>query len=1581
MPHPWDVDSDPGSGAETPVANVDVHHVAEAPAPRRHVWDDSSSQASEDEPIRRRRGRPKKLPRADDRRHGARAAAPRRRAESAPAAGKASAELSLTSNWKKFIPPVEGALAEVAHSCTSILQQTEPVQHKPIVKAVAKRSFDRERPRKLLGTDGEAEVLGYNNQSYVRSAFTHLGAAVWVIARCMWGGFVSWLLNLEDDNEIELLVCVTMLSSDETTLEVGHKIVSELASKLIAIADDRQPKKKRRLKAHIEKVGLKILQSELVVALGWRWTDSGRKEFVMTELPTKLQTGDKMTGANMCKMWDDTLEFPLSRFASTKIPVKADVNCSDRGRNNGRANRIQRHYNPSKLRLDDTGCCHHNIHLSVRFQFNIFQLLTSGSISFSLMQKNGGVPAEFRQSIVRILLKKANPRVGTLPPAPDHPFMVYRKHVFDALLPQTAAGGSRRAWLEECFKGDLISHQIDVFLPEMETDKVQPWLSDWADRASWALYPAALSTLQLGRWSKNIDPFKGQTLLDAVHRIKNPALTDYLERSGKSKSETAKSVAIVDGMPVFTALPHGEASQSALWAAMNQKTRVDCRKLAGMDLLTESMLLSVTATPVCHLVDKILGYDADDWNEKRHRDMILGEPIRYRILEAHTGEATAGFYADCKRLLFNQAAFDAIHPSLRSMTTRAMGFASISRLMCSVFFYVTMPWLTYPFKLFKLIAGAEDVDTLLHEFKQDCPFMWDTFAKGFFDRFESDAERKSDEALLLLVIIAFLWRMTMQRVECRHASLRRLLLAKGMTTMMEFGNLSADWVLMRQRLIENVTAKLQTASLNDNTPAEQGALEGPKPEIHRAGGPCRAFMSRWWSSERAKGITCLKERASEGHAEYRRIKAEAGSEWRELVEEGRRWTAAGGSGHVRGAAPSNDAGISDAFNEFDSLWQQMSGHAPEAPAAVGAGDAVELQLQLVAVERAEKARQSREEMENVRQDIVAYCAARASSCAGDKENPVPDVGLGSGYIPHPDIQVHRSESFDCGVCNWAPILSEHAQDVSSQLMNGKLLDEFWAKTNSMYLDKDAPAVAPEIEKPVPKHACFYAGFCCCAKGNLRMTVCELQAVMRRWFKKGTELLSVLQQGMIVLRIQCQPAGNLYLHLGHEDRLTWRVAFLKLLEDPDEWRQLRANALHLTALVGMQADEWMGMRNLWSALLGVDFEQEIRVICQCISIRGDFELERGLSADHILVEDIFPITDEVIWPGFAEFRRRMAAKDARAQKSSHKPKATPAPVGDGPAASPAVAGDAAPAPVLMDGACEDGDPGAVAHGDGVAFDEPVQAPSERGSDDDESLAALDDAAAILGFHSSDEEVEPPDDGKPPGDGGGCDGVPPALDPVPVVPGAGPAGPAPATPTPDPGRCGAVDADTPKGEGESPSDQDSSDSESSSDSSSSSSKSSASKNKSGANGPKHEWPVIATVYSQDGSALCGYIKYSKDREMMVAYCVWRDPSKPDGLPDGEGWGTHGVCRLYRNTIRDPDQKRAWAGRPLSFLVAWLQLAHTAGDRPCHFDLHKFIDKPLRESTRRWIDSQGAVFEQALEAERPRRTGEPYEHVRNP
>lgn len=173
--------------------------------------------------------------------------------------------------------------------------------------------------------------------------------------------------------------------------------------------------------------------------------------------------------------------------------------------------------------------------------------------------------------------------------------------------------------------------------------------------------------------------------------------------------------------------------------------------------------------------------------------------------------------------------------------------------------------------------------------------MMNQFSRDFMTLFPSRADLVSPACLATLKAIGVVFRLCIARIECRHAAVRRLLLSRGATWAEQLCVASADWLMMRDRIIELAT-DASHRHLQGASEAQQPAR--PAQRGSGGGGPCRAFMSEFL---RGKSFANRDQLMREGHAEFRRIKAEGGAAWQRLLDLGAAGTAAArASGHAFG---------------------------------------------------------------------------------------------------------------------------------------------------------------------------------------------------------------------------------------------------------------------------------------------------------------------------------------------------------------------------------------------------------------------------------------------------------------------------------------------------------------------------------------------------------------------------------------------------------------------------------------------------------------------------------------------------------
>ena len=442
---------------------------------------------------------------------------------------------------------------------------------------------------------------------------------------------------------------------------------------------------------------------------------------------------------------------------------------------------------------------------------------------------------------------------------------------------------------------------------------------------------------------------------------------------------------------------------------------------------------------------------------------------------------------------------------------------------------------------------------------------FDSFTEALIELFPSVAEIKTGECMLTLYTIAIAHYLTMSRIECRHAAIRRSLLAKNSTHTGGFMSTSSDWILMRQRKIEDMAHKISKSLAEQQVPNTSDMEDLPFTRMN-AVGPCRAWMKEWLQTAEAHAMETDALRLAAGLEAYRSIKAEQGEKYQQLVKEGKRLTLAK-------RAPSDVPPSQAQRAQQDILNKSLASreitdratpaHAINAFSGMQAQHVAEnmaLVAQDVSEHRAKAASKRKLLEENMCRAII-----ECSEVPEARRLAPSDGSAGSGLL--------RSSTLPMGgKCHvtaqrWAPILSDKITAAMEHLGTCKTaamkdISYQWEQGNQLLKAADAPVVEAT---PASRAHCAFAGFCVCHKPWLRSWVCKLQKVCRKWFHKGTEALRLLDNGLAVLHIQSvgNRSVNEIVHVSHANRSTWIAALRKMKqEDADDCRQQRAEPQRL-----------------------------------------------------------------------------------------------------------------------------------------------------------------------------------------------------------------------------------------------------------------------------------------------------------------------------------------------------------------------------------------------------------------------------------
>ena len=142
----------------------------------------------------------------------------------------------------------------------------------------------------------------------------------------------------------------------------------------------------------------------------------------------------------------------------------------------------------------------------------------------------------------------------------------------------------------------------------------------------------------------------------------------------------------------------------------------------------------------------------------------------------------------------------------------------------------------------------------------ECNEMFDHFTEEFMMMFSTEALLTGNEAMLVLLMIIIKHSLSMHRIECRHAAIRRHLLVRGAAHGADIDAASSDCIIRRQRVLEEEAAKRKPSSCSASQSLAELEEYDITPSRCAATGPCRAWKNEWLSSPEAQAVESLDDR-------------------------------------------------------------------------------------------------------------------------------------------------------------------------------------------------------------------------------------------------------------------------------------------------------------------------------------------------------------------------------------------------------------------------------------------------------------------------------------------------------------------------------------------------------------------------------------------------------------------------------------------------------------------------------------------------------------------------------------------------
>ena len=445
-------------------------------------------------------------------------------------------------------------------------------------------------------------------------------------------------------------------------------------------------------------------------------------------------------------------------------------------------------------------------------------------------------------------------------------------------------------------------------------------------------------------------------LLECVHGLGSGAYARYMELLNEQSA--GDGVAADDGdpgaLPLLPLLdgdpgrgddqhreadgqaPSAEQEESQKGAAANAKHRRVASAWWRSQPLPYLFAMRIIMEPLRQMMSTHLDLGGDEWAHRQCRQAAAGDASenphhrRFRACIAASLEVEKACLEQVGVLLSSARPWSLLPSSAHTVLHRCLVFRMLSRIGCCVEELLMKEHRGMPTRLFQLIDGdgaTAEFATELRATTPDC--LRDAWCRQFMNSY---ADMLSPDAKAVLTLQGSLLKYDIAQIECRHAALRRWLMARGLQThVTDFQRLSGDWMAQQLRI-----HKAARAQGRRHAPARgDGKKKVARTKKKRGGGAgCRAFFSE---TLRHRKLRLMEDGvARELHKEYRDLSA---SEKRRLKVVGKKATSSWRGGATKevsgfGTKRKRDVVRNVNIRNTKAWWRGLQDVAPDERIAI-----------------------------------------------------------------------------------------------------------------------------------------------------------------------------------------------------------------------------------------------------------------------------------------------------------------------------------------------------------------------------------------------------------------------------------------------------------------------------------------------------------------------------------------------------------------------------------------------------------------------------------------------------------------------
>ena len=579
----------------------------------------------------------------------------------------------------------------------------------------------------------------------------------------------------------------------------------------------------------------------------------------------------------------------------------------------------------------------------------------------------------------------------------------------------------------------------------------------------------------------------------------------------------------------------------------NQKQRRKVSEFLSLNPIHELVISTATlklATRVLHIIERVSGAE---YTSQQHWESLEGRNSEFRVTALCNDRLQQVVLPEAESLLTRAEAYAALPEVCRTWHALGLAFALVSSTVCAMEYYLFKPWRGFPWQVFMLLSceSASERDSVAKDILDKPHCMRDAWAARFLTMYDTIPKLTSMPCLALLQSIASELHFDIVKVECRHASLRRLQRNRAATHLAHIGDVSADFLLQNLRREGAVLPEGEASQ-----PPIRKKARKLRVKACIGVGPQRHYLSQLLRRNNALPLherLGRKELFQKGNQGFRRLKAQGGEEWQSLVESSRQRLSVyrpRASKKKRGLKSETTAGP---LKKAKVLLSRPQTGQPSVSEILHTETLMQAESSVAQAAHLHEQASSEERRHKCKRDVAlqawaeeAWQKRKCLLCPGVKRHISPPARP-AAEMP----ERLTNETF------LAPVHSYlcHFLDVPHSEMLQKMQDA-WGLKHVPFKHVFAPAVKlhPKFPPLSASTGCFKAGRCLCGQqqSQHRVLIRNVSAFLRSLFEKKSVSRQILDGRRGVLCLKDIVVGiRCFWHVGYTNRKAGEFILLQL----------------------------------------------------------------------------------------------------------------------------------------------------------------------------------------------------------------------------------------------------------------------------------------------------------------------------------------------------------------------------------------------------------------------------------------------------